>query len=140
MIIEVSNDELGSRLDKFLADKLKTITRTQIKKIIISKKLSVNDRIISSPSQKVKIGDKIKFSILSLHLKRHSKLGSFENKSQPLPDKFFPEELGKRSNDNCAANDISAILKEFPTIHLLQQTIFDKFLQFLMSLSLLLLW
>ena len=54
----------NSRLDKFLADKFKTITRTQIKKIIISKKLSVNDRIISSPSQKIKIGDKIKFSIL----------------------------------------------------------------------------
>ena len=44
-----SVEEIGnnSRLDKFLADKLKTITRTQIKKIIISKKLSVNDRLIS---------------------------------------------------------------------------------------------
>ena len=53
----------NARLDKFLAHKLKTITRTQIKKIIISKNLSVNNRIISSPSQKVKIGDKISFSI-----------------------------------------------------------------------------
>ena len=60
-----SVEEIGSnaRLDKFLAHKLKTITRTQIKKIILSKNLSVNDRIISSPSQKVKIGDKIRFSI-----------------------------------------------------------------------------
>ena len=43
-----SVEEIGSnaRLDKFLAHKLKTITRTQIKKIILSKNLSVNDRII----------------------------------------------------------------------------------------------
>ena len=53
----------NARLDKFLAHKFKTITRTQIKKIILSKNLSVNDRIICSPSQKVKIGDKISFSI-----------------------------------------------------------------------------
>ena len=61
-----SVEEIGSnaRLDKFLAHKLKTITRTQIKKIIISKNLSINNKIISSPSQKVKIGDKISFSIL----------------------------------------------------------------------------
>ena len=54
-----SVEEIGSnaRLDKFLAHKLKTITRTQIKKIILSKNLSVNDRITCSPSQKVKIGD-----------------------------------------------------------------------------------
>ena len=58
---EIDNN---SRLDKFLANKFKNITRSQIKKIIISKKLSVNDKIISSPSQKIKIGDKIKFSIL----------------------------------------------------------------------------
>ena len=60
-----SVEEIGSnaRLDKFLAHKFKNITRTQIKKIIVSKNLSVNDRIISSPSQKVKIGDKIRFSI-----------------------------------------------------------------------------
>tara|TARA_B100001175_G_C19421806_1_gene596500 strand:+ start:70 stop:1050 length:981 start_codon:yes stop_codon:yes gene_type:complete len=61
-----SVEEIGnnSRLDKFLANKLKAITRTQIKKIIISKNLSINNKIISSPSQKVKIGDKISFSIL----------------------------------------------------------------------------
>ena len=59
----VEEIDSNARLDKFLADKLKTITRTQIKKIILSKNLSVNDRIISSPSQKVKIGDKIRFSI-----------------------------------------------------------------------------
>ena len=59
----VEEIDSNARLDKFLAHKLKTITRTQIKKIILSKNLSVNDRIICSPSQKVKIGDKIRFSI-----------------------------------------------------------------------------
>ncbi len=60
-----SVEEIGnnSRLDKFLAAKFSDITRTQIKKIIISKNLSINNKIVSSPSQKVRIGDKISFSI-----------------------------------------------------------------------------
>ena len=60
-----SVEEIGNnpRLDKFLAAKFNDITRTQIKKIIISKNLSINNKIVSSPSQKVKIGDKISFSI-----------------------------------------------------------------------------
>ncbi len=57
---EITNN---SRLDKFLAGKFSDITRTQIKKIIISKNLSINNKIVSSPSQKVRIGDKISFSI-----------------------------------------------------------------------------
>ena len=60
-----SVEEIGNnpRLDKFLAAKFSDITRTQIKKIIISKNLSINNKIVSSPSQKVRIGDKISFSI-----------------------------------------------------------------------------
>ena len=60
-----SVEEIGNnpRLDKFLAAKFNDITRTQIKKIIISKNLSINNKIVSSPSQKVRIGDKISFSI-----------------------------------------------------------------------------
>ena len=60
-----SVEEIGNnpRLDKFLAAKFNDITRTQIKKIIISKNLSINNKIVCSPSQKVRIGDKISFSI-----------------------------------------------------------------------------
>ena len=60
-----SVEEIGNnpRLDKFLAAKFNDITRTQIKKIIISRNLSINNKIVSSPSQKVRIGDKISFSI-----------------------------------------------------------------------------
>ena len=60
-----SVEEIGNnpRLDKFLAAKFNDITRTQIKKIIISKNLSINNKIVFSPSQKVRIGDKISFSI-----------------------------------------------------------------------------
>ena len=60
-----SVEEIGNnpRLDKFLAAKFNDITRTQIKKIIISKNLSINNKIVSSPSQKIRIGDKISFSI-----------------------------------------------------------------------------
>ena len=34
MIIEVSNDELGSRLDKFLKRKIKVLTQSFIEKVL----------------------------------------------------------------------------------------------------------
>ena len=42
------------RLDKFLAEKIKTLTRSQIKKIINSKGVRVNKKIVISASEKVK--------------------------------------------------------------------------------------
>ena len=50
--VEESSNNL--RLDKYLASKLKTLTRSQIKKIILSKNVSINGRAIASPSQKIK--------------------------------------------------------------------------------------
>ena len=59
--VEESSNNL--RLDKYLASKLKTLTRSQIKKIILSKNVSINRRAISSPSQKIKSGNSIEILI-----------------------------------------------------------------------------
>ena len=52
ILAEVSGKSL--RLDKFLAEKIKTLTRSQIKKIINSKGVRVNKKIVISASEKVK--------------------------------------------------------------------------------------
>ena len=44
------------RLDKFLASKLKTLARSQIKKVIVSKGVKINKKIVISASQKIKEG------------------------------------------------------------------------------------
>ena len=47
------------RLDKFLTNKLTSFTRSQIKKIIDTQAIKINNQIIVSASKKVKNGDKI---------------------------------------------------------------------------------
>ena len=61
-LVEKSGDNL--RLDKYLASKLKKLTRSQIKKIILSKNVSMNREAISSPAQKIKCGDSIEILII----------------------------------------------------------------------------
>ena len=53
------NDEKNLRLDKLLTIKLKTVTRSQIKKIIDSGDVKVNNKETVSTSQKIKAGSKI---------------------------------------------------------------------------------
>ena len=50
-----SVEEIGNnpRLDKFLAAKFNDITRTQIKKIIISKNLSINNKMLLNYLEKL---------------------------------------------------------------------------------------
>ncbi len=60
-LLDKNNDNL--RLDKFLASRLKNLARSQIKKIILSKNVSINKKYITSPSQKIKLGNIIKIII-----------------------------------------------------------------------------
>ena len=50
------NEEINksTRLDKYLASKLKSFTRSQIKKIILSKGVKINNKIVLSASEKIK--------------------------------------------------------------------------------------
>ena len=51
------------RLDKFLSNKLNILTRSQIKKIINSKGVKVNNKLIISASEKLKEGNQIEILI-----------------------------------------------------------------------------
>ena len=59
----VENDEKNIRLDKFLTAKLKKFTRSQIKKIIVSKFVKINNTVVISASEKVKEGNRIDIEI-----------------------------------------------------------------------------
>ena len=52
-----------NRLDKFITNKLTKFTRSQIKKIILSRNVKINHKTVSSPSQKIKLNDSIEISI-----------------------------------------------------------------------------
>ena len=58
-IFFVQNEDNNLRLDKFLTNKLMSFTRSQIKKIIDSKAIKIDNQIIVSASRKVKNGEKI---------------------------------------------------------------------------------
>ncbi len=59
----VENHNNNIRLDKFLTFKLKKFTRSQIKKIIVSKFVKINNSVVLSASEKVKKGNKIDIQI-----------------------------------------------------------------------------
>ena len=54
----------GERVDIYLSKNINKVTRSYIKKQIKDKKLSINGKVISSPSTKIRINDKILFSLV----------------------------------------------------------------------------
>ena len=59
----VSHEENGQRVDHFISKKLKDISRTRIKNLILNKKLKINNKSINNPSKKLFSNDKIYFEI-----------------------------------------------------------------------------
>ena len=57
------DSDKNSRLDKFLTKKLKTFTRSQIKKVILLKGVKINKKIVLSASEKIKSGNEIEILI-----------------------------------------------------------------------------
>ena len=57
------NSDKNIRLDKFLTNKLKNFTRSQIKKIIESKGVKVNKKTVTSASEKIKNGSQVEVFI-----------------------------------------------------------------------------
>ena len=51
------------RLGKFLTENLKSYSRSQIKKIIISKNIKINKKVVQLASQKIRENDHIEISI-----------------------------------------------------------------------------
>ena len=54
-----SSSDIGKRIDIFLSEKQKELTRSNIKKLINQKKVTINNVIVEAQSKKVKDGDKI---------------------------------------------------------------------------------
>ena len=59
----VDSKNSGKRLDVFLTENIKQFTRSFLKKIIDNKQVKINNKIISSPSNKVKYEDQITVNI-----------------------------------------------------------------------------
>ena len=49
----VKDDENSLRVDQFISNKEKDISRTRIKNLILNKKLKINKKTISDPSKKI---------------------------------------------------------------------------------------
>ena len=60
----VDSKNSGKRLDIFLTENIKQFTRSFLKKIIDNKQVKINNKIISSPSNKVKYKDQIIVNIV----------------------------------------------------------------------------
>ena len=59
----VSAKDVGSRLDIFLSKKINYLTRSNIKKIIDSNNVKINDKILNLPSKIIKLNDTIKIKL-----------------------------------------------------------------------------
>ena len=61
--IIVSENDKKLRIDSFIHNKEKSLSRTRIKNLILKNKLKLNNEIIADPSKIVSVGDKIIFEI-----------------------------------------------------------------------------
>ena len=59
----VGENEKEIRVDQFLTDKKKELSRTRVKNLILKEKLKINNSVVKDPSKKVSIGDNIIFEI-----------------------------------------------------------------------------
>ena len=59
----VKSEDNNLRIDIFINNKEKSLSRTRIKNLILKEKLKLNDEIIKSPSKKVLTGDKLSLNI-----------------------------------------------------------------------------
>jgi len=59
----VKDDENGQRVDRFISNKERDLSRTRIKNLILNKKLKINKKTITSPSKKIYTDDHIDLEI-----------------------------------------------------------------------------
>ena len=59
----VKDDEKNQRVDQFISNKEKDLSRTRIKNLILNKKLKINKKIITDPSKKIFTDDYIDLEI-----------------------------------------------------------------------------
>ena len=83
----VKKIENNKRLDAFISNKEKDLSRTRIKNLIIKKKLKLNDKIVEDPAKKINLGDKI---VLEIPKPKKSSLKPYNYK---LDIKYEDEDL-----------------------------------------------
>ena len=59
----VGNSEKEIRIDLFLTNKKKELSRTRVKNLILKEKLKINNLVVKDPSKKISVGDNIIFEI-----------------------------------------------------------------------------
>ena len=59
----VKTEESNLRVDAFINNKEKSLSRTRIKNLILKKNLKLNNQILISPSKKVSTGDQLSLEI-----------------------------------------------------------------------------
>ena len=59
----VKAEENDLRIDIFIHNKEKSLSRTRIKNLILKEKLKLNDKILKSPSKKINTGDRLSLQI-----------------------------------------------------------------------------
>ena len=59
----VKDDENNQRVDQFISNKEKDLSRTRIKNLILNKKLKINKKTITDPSKKICSDDSINLEI-----------------------------------------------------------------------------
>ena len=61
--ISASADDKGARLDRFLADRIKELSRTRLKALILEGEVEVSGRTVRDPEYRVNAGDEIHVAI-----------------------------------------------------------------------------
>ena len=89
----VSKKDAGNRLDLILVKRISSLTRSQLKKVIKSKNVKVNDEIVSSPSKKIKLNESI---FVNLFQKENNKIEFI----QDLPLIQMKNQEEKKMNKN----------------------------------------
>jgi 23S rRNA pseudouridine1911/1915/1917 synthase len=62
----INEESEGKRLDIFLSDKINDLTRSNIKKLILTDLVKINKKTENSPSKKIKVGDKILIKLANI--------------------------------------------------------------------------
>ena len=60
----VKSNDNGERADIFLSKKIKNLTRSSLKKLIKKNLLKINNKIVSSPSVKLKSNDSLEIKLI----------------------------------------------------------------------------
>ena len=59
----VNENEINQRIDIYIANKERKLSRTKIKNLILKEKLKINNSLVKDPSKKISVGDNIIFEI-----------------------------------------------------------------------------